>query len=434
MGKDKGDSREGGPMRVLPLIFFSVLGAGSASAATMGLRPAIPADGVDTTTTASTRPAPAKEDVDPYEALGIRLGGFILYPTLTVTGGYTSNAAASAGGTGSTFGTVEPELKLQSDWDRHEFTLTAKGAYEKFFDGAAADQPSASVDATGRIDFADGWTADLGAGAAYDLGDIPSGADTAPGITETNASAALNGTLGRASFTLEGTADRSVYGDAALAGVAIDQSDRNNTVFGARLRLGYEATPVLSPFVEGEIDRRAYDQQYDTSSLQRSSTATAFRGGVSFDHGPLLTGEIGVGTRQEVYDDPSLASIQAFTVDGNLVWSPTELTTVTFDASTTINPNTDPSSSGSVKREASVEVAYAWRDNVTFTGTGSVTNEQFQGTGEDDNTYDLGLAATWKLNRALWLTATYEHEWYVSSDPTANYNSDTVKLSLKAQR
>jgi hypothetical protein len=105
-----------------------------------------------------------------------------------------------------------------------------------------------------------------------------------------------------------------------------------------------------------------------------------------------------------------------------------------LDASTTINPNTDPLSSGSVKREASVEVAYAWRDNVTFTGTASVSREQFQGTGEDDLTYDLGLGATWKLNRALWLTATYEHEWYISSDPSTSYTSDAVKLSLKAQR
>jgi hypothetical protein len=69
-----------------------------------------------------------------------------------------------------------------------------------------------------------------------------------------------------------------------------------------------------------------------------------------------------------------------------------------------------------------------------LTGTGSISREQFQGTGEDDYTYDLGLGATWKLNRALWLTATYEHEWYVSSDSSQNYNSDTVKVGLKAQR
>ncbi|HVY19084.1 MAG TPA: outer membrane beta-barrel protein [Bauldia sp.] len=422
-------------MRVLPLFLLTALAASGASAQTFGLRPAIAPEGVDATTTASTAPAlAAKEPVDPYEALGIRAGGFILYPTLTITGGYTTNAAASAGGTGATFATVEPELLIQSDWDRHEFTLTASGGYERFFDGTTADKPSASAKATGRIDLADGWTSDLAAGVDYKLDDIPDGADTAPPVTELTSSAALNGSFGRADFTVEGTTDRSVYGDASNAGVPVDQGDRNNTVFGGRLRVGFDATPVLSPFVEGQIARRTYDRQFDTNSLQRSSTGTAFRAGVAFDHGPLLTGEIAFGTRQEVFDDPALTGIQAFTIDGNLVWAPTELTTVTLDTSTTINPNTDPASSGSVEHDGSLEIAYAWRDNVTLTGTASIANEQFQGTGEDDNTYDVGLGATWKLNRMFWLTADYTHEWYVSSDPTQNYTSDTFKLSLKAQR
>jgi hypothetical protein len=198
--------------------------------------------------------------------------------------------------------------------------------------------------------------------------------------------------------------------------------------------LGFDATPVLAPFVEGQVTRRTYDRQFDSSSLQRSSTGTAVRAGVAFDHGPLLTGEIAFGTRKEVFDDPTLSSIQGFTVDGSLVWTPTELTTVTFDTSTTINPNTDPASSGSVVHDGSVEIAYAWRDNVTLTGTASVSNERFQGTDENDDTYDVGLGAEWKLNRMLWLTADYTHEWYVSSDPTTNYTSDTFKVGLKAQR
>ena len=53
---------------------------------------------------------------------------------------------------------------------------------------------------------------------------------------------------------------------------------------------------------------------------------------------------------------------------------------------------------------------------------------------EYDNTYDAGISATWKINRTLWLTAGYVHEWYVSSDPAANYSSDTIKVELKAQR
>jgi hypothetical protein len=422
-------------MRVAPFFLIAALAAGGASAQGLALRPGIPADGIDPTTTASTAPAPAKEAVDPYAALGIRAGGFILYPTLTITGGYTTNAAASAGGAGSTFGTVAPELLIQSDWDRHEFTLTAKGAYEKFFDNVTADKPSASADATGRIDFANDWTADLAAGVGTSLDVIPDGADTAPTVTALTSSAALNGNFGRATFTVEGTTNRSVYGDAALGGVPQDQGDRNNTVFGGRVRLGYEASAILTPFVEAQIARRAYDRQFDTGGNQRSGNGTAFRGGIAFDHGPLLTGEIALGTRQESFDDPALAGIQTFTVDGNLVWAPTPLTTVTLNTSTTLNPTTDPTlSSGSVVHDGSVEVAYAWRDNVTFTGTASISNERFQGTGENDNTYDAGVSATWKINRALQLTAGYLHEWYVSSDPTENYASDTLKVELKVQR
>ena len=113
---------------------------------------------------------------------------------------------------------------------------------------------------------------------------------------------------------------------------------------------------------------------------------------------------------------------------------PTELTTVTFNTSTTLNPSVDVASSGSVTQKGSVEAAYAWRRNVTFTGNASVSNERFQGTGEVDNTYDLGAGLTWKINRGLQLTAGYVHEWLVSTDATTDYQSDTVKVELRAQR
>ena len=172
----------------------------------------------------------------------------------------------------------------------------------------------------------------------------------------------------------------------------------------------------------------------DHNGLARSSVALAGRVGVAFDHGPLLTGEVSVGTRQEDFDDASLATLRALTVDGSLVWSPTELTTVTFDASTALNPSVDLASSGSVTRDGSVEVAYAWRRNVTFTGNASIGNERFQGTGQVDNTYDLGAGVTWKINRGLQLTAGYVHEWLVSTDATTDYQSDAVKVELRAQR
>ena len=109
----------------------------------------------DTTTSAVGRRTIAPQD-DPYAALGIRAGGFVLFPSLTVTAGHTSNAAESSGGSGSAYVTVTPELAIRSDWAEHEATLTLRGSYERFFDGTTADKPTAMVAATGRIDLDDG--------------------------------------------------------------------------------------------------------------------------------------------------------------------------------------------------------------------------------------------------------------------------------------
>ena len=411
-----------------------------AAAETFALRPGIIPDPLDTA--ADATPPPRRPPVaadDPYAALGIRAGGFILYPSLTVGGGVTTNASNSAGGAASGFGTVTPELLLQSDWDRHAATLTLRGSYEKFFDGTSPDQPTGSADATARIDFADQWTADLAAGATYDEQSVsdpnfPTAAVKPPGVIGLTSSAALNGSFGRATLTVGGSADRTVYENAMSSGGPIDQGDRTNTIYAARLRAGYDVTPSLTPFVEAEVSRRAYDRPVDDGGKQRSGTGLALRAGVALNRDPLLKGEISVGTTRENFDDPSLAALQALTFDGSLVWAPTRLTTVTFDGTTALNPSTDATSSGSVLYDASVDVAYAWRQNVTIDWTGGIENEHFQGTNEVDSTYRAGLAATWKINRGLQLTAGYVHEWLVSSNPTLPYQSDTVKAELRVQR
>ena len=65
--------------------------------------------------------------------------------------------------------------------------------------------------------------------------------------------AALNGNFGRGTFTIAGSVDRTIYENATSGGVPVDQGYRTNTVFGSRLRVGYEATASLTPFVEGEF-------------------------------------------------------------------------------------------------------------------------------------------------------------------------------------
>jgi hypothetical protein len=388
---------------------------------------------------AAPKPKARPAETDPYAPLGIRAGGFILFPSVEGTTGYTTNADGVAGGKPSGLWTVTPELDIRSDWAEHEARLLLRGSYEAFTDGVTQAEPSATVRGEGRVDLPGEWSLEGLAGYDYALQSVsdpnfPAGVDEAPGVHDLIATAALSGGAGRVKLTLGASVERTIYENGMSGGMLVDQGDRTNNLFGGRVRLGYELTPSITPFVEGVFTRRLFDRAVDDDGIRRASTGSGVRAGIAFDRGPILGGEIAVGARREDFDDPVLADLQALTVDGSLVWSPTRLVTVTLAAATGIEPSTDPLSSGSVIHDASVEVAYNWRRNVTVLAAAGVNHETFQGIGLDETTWSAGGGLVWKLNRSLHLTLTYLHEWLDSSAPDSDFQSDTVTVGLKVQR
>lgn len=387
-------------------------------------------------TAAGTIAHKAPPEDDPFAALGLRAGGFILYPAVTV--GVEHDTNDSGEGPADKV-IVTPELRLQSDWAENEATLTLRGSYARDVNGSTPDSPTGSAQATGRIDLGPGWTVDLAGGYDYSQQSIsdpnfPAGVDHPPGVHAFTGSTALNGRFGRAVFTLEGKAARTLYENGTSAGAVVDQGYRDNTAFGGRLRLGYESPVGVTPFVEGEVTRRQYDEVVDNNGLRRSSLATIGRAGVAFERGPVLSGEAALGYGVQTFDDPTLASLSALTVDGSLVWSPTRLYTVTLGASTAFNPGTEAGSSGSVAHNASVDIAYLWRHDATIDWTSSITRETFQGIGRVDTTVKAGVGATWKLSRRTYLTGGYTHEWVNSTAAGNTYQSDALSVALRLQR
>lgn len=402
--------------------------------------PAATVDAVDAETDVFSAPLRrTSPEVDPYEPLGIRAGSFILYPSLETTLGYTTNGANAAGGSESAYATIAPELRMVSDWARHEATLTLRGSYREFTDGSVDDQPTALIDGTVRLDLAEEWVADFSAGYDYYVQsfsdpDFPAGVDKPPGVHDFAGSGTLRGRFGR-NFLEVGTAvDRTIYEDGTSGGVEVDQGDRNNTVVGGRLRYGYAVTPLVTPFVEGAVARRHYDRKFDDNGIERSSWNYAIRGGFAYRNDPVLSGEVAIGYAISELDDASLAALEALTFDGSLVWSPSELTTVTFNGATTLDPSTNPASSGSVVYDASVDIAYQWRRNITIGGLAGVQYDRFEGAGADETTYRLGLNTTWRINRTLHLIAGYLHEWTDSADPASEYSADSVYATVRLQR
>ncbi|MBB5752526.1 outer membrane beta-barrel protein [Prosthecomicrobium pneumaticum] len=378
-------------------------------------------------------------DETAYDPLGLRVGSFLMFPAVELRGGYASNAAGAAGGGASGLLEVAPEVVFRSQWARHAATLSLRGGVLHALDGGTGDRPTVSIEAGGRIDLPAEWTLALRAGYDYareDLSsaDYPDGADRPPGVHRLAAGAALDGRIGRVVLGLRSAVDGRLYEDAEIGGVAVSQKDRDNAAVSGTLRLGYAVVPGLVPFVEAEASRRIYAERRDADGIARASRGVALRAGLAYDAAPVTTAEIALGWRREDFDDDALSSLEAFTIDGSIVWSPTRLTTVRLAGSTAIEPSTDPGTSGAVVYDTTLSIERALRRNLTAELFGGWRAEEFGGAGADTTTWTAGVGARWKLNRSLWVTGRFTQTWFESAAAAADYRDSRVLVGLRLQR
>jgi len=88
-----------------------------------------------------------------YYPPGVRLGGFLLYPTLELVEMYNDNVFATTNNrTGKFITVVNPRVDLRSNWNNHMLNLFAAGSFG-FYHGAGAENfQDFSLGANGRLD------------------------------------------------------------------------------------------------------------------------------------------------------------------------------------------------------------------------------------------------------------------------------------------
>ena len=94
--------------------------------------------------------------------------------------------------------------------------------------------------------------------------------------------------------------------------------------------------PGLKPFGEFQADTRVHDVKFDRNGYQRDSNGGYVKAGSTFEFSRLLTGEAAVGYAMRSYQDPRLNNLQGLLTSASLIWTATGLTTVRFDATSSI--------------------------------------------------------------------------------------------------
>jgi hypothetical protein len=376
---------------------------------------------------------------DPWAALGLRLGQFLMFPTLTLEGGYSTNPDRFSGGEDSFIATLTPALTARSQWERHELSLDLRGTvtFQEEDNELVPDMDSAVAL---RLDLSEMTTANLRATYTLQQENASSDAVTAaidePGDIHTfGVEADITHETGLLAVTGGMNVQRTLYTDATLdTGALASNDDRDTTEITGTLRLASASGSVMRPFVEGEAGRRLYDQTLDRNGFERSSTLYGLRGGMAFDDGALYRGEVALGYGADRPDDNRLDTVQGITLDGNIVWAFSPLTTLTLTAVTDLTPTTLTGSAGALSRQAGARIDHALRRNVNVSLEGRYEDIRYEGLSRKDKLYYAGLGLDWRLNRYVDWTATARYERFVSSQSNRGYSEAAVLTGVRLKR
>jgi hypothetical protein len=381
------------------------------------------------------------EEIDPYDPLGVRSGGLIYYPAIEFIGGYDSNPARTSNGKSASTVTVAPELRVRSDWSRHEFKADLRGSYNWYSpdETPSLDRPYFNGTADGRIDVTRDTRIDLSTRATVST-DNPNSPNLPAGLSKLPLYASFGGTAGvghkfnRLDVSLKGTVDRTVYQDSKLTnGATASNEDRNYNQYGGLLRVGYEIGPGITPFVEVGVDSRKHDLVADNSGYRRDSNGWTAMVGSTFELSRLLTGDIAIGYTRREYDDPRLQVLDGIIGKGSLTWTATPLTTVKLTAATTVGESDQAGVSGVLYRDLGLQVDHSFRRWLIGTLKGGFGIDDYVGSPRTDHRYYFGAGLTYKLNRFVQVKGEARHEWLDSSQTVNDYSANVFLLSLRVQ-
>ena len=406
--------------------------------------PTTPQPNTLTPGTVPQRPLPLAAG-DPYAALGIRAGSFLLLPSLDLTAGYNTNPERVTGSGGAPYFIAAPELQVRSDWERHSLTADITGSYTEYGENLvpSLNVPYLNAKIDGRVDVTRDTQILLDQRFLINT-DNPGSPNLRTNLQAQLAQLPLNFDVGetvgvaqqfnRLSFSLRGTFDRSTYDESLLTdGETSSNADRNFNQYAGILRAGYELDPGFKPFVELEGDERIHDEQFDRNGLQRDSVGASGKVGAAVDLFGSLTGEMAVGYVERTYQDPTLPNISGVIADGSLLWQATPLTSAKLTATSQVYETVVAGASGELSRDVSLQIDHAFQYWLVGTLKGGYGNDNYVGV-FTDNRYFVSVGLAYKLTREMQIRTELRQDWLTTTEPGFTYIATTALIGLRLQR
>lgn len=375
------------------------------------------------------RPQPA------YDPLGVRAGGFMVFPKLQSVVVHDDNVfAAEDNRQPATTLRLTPEVVVRSHWSRHALETRARAEIDRNLNFDSENTTDWSLGGAGRLDIVRGFDITLAAHYAHDH-EARTAAGAGPAARRPTAfdlaSASLAATRTRGGLRLSTNAVilRYDYRDGLNdVGAVIEQDDRDRTVARLTGRADYALSPATALFFQVARDDRDYRKV--TGSPERSSSGHEALAGVNFELGALIRGEVAAGYIRQDFPDAAYGDLDGFGGRARLSWFPTQLTTLTAAAGRSVEDTGVIGSAGALRTDLSIGVDHELLRNLILTAETAWSEDDYNGLDRTDTRFAASFSAVYRLDRRYGLTTGLTYLEQSSSGAAAGPTYRSTRLSI----
>ena len=383
----------------------------------------------------------AERSRDDYQPLGIKIGGFKLWPSFEIENEWNDNIFQSQTEVIDDFVFhLRPSVNVISEWSVHELAFSAGADVAQYVTNDDENKEDYSFNVSGRFDILkDSFTQSyISYAKAYE--DRGSPDSVAGSIEPTEYQTFSGGVLlehktNRLRFSLFNDFNYTQYKNGRSQLIDIINDGRNRWDNRSTARVGYEINPGYEAYVSGSYNFVDYDRL--TSGTERSSDGYEFSAGVALDFTGKLVGDFYIGFREQLFDSSVLDTIGDITGGISLQWMPTGLTTVNVGLDRSIQETTQGTSPGSFVTALSASVDHELLRNLLLNASVGYTYTEFEaGDEREDDSYNAGLSAKYLFNRNVFAKMGYEFSTRNATANTAltsDFDVHSIFLTLGTQ-
>lgn len=360
-----------------------------------------------------------------FDAEAIRAGSFDIWSNLGLSAEYNDNIFFEENGPDDdTVVHIRPDVVARSDWTSHALNAGVQVDHKEYVSNDSETSTDYNAFVDGRLDVRRTFALIGSVNVAHvtEPRYEPGNEDDAEQAEYDALGASVGARFRNDRIEIEGRAGTTERDFNTF----YDYRDfTENSLFA---RASYAVSPDVALFVQGERSEQDYDLPGTITDPSRDGSRMNVQVGASFELQAPFRGEIAIGSVEEDKDDPAWADTDGISVDGRVLWFPTQITTVTFRANQGVS---DPGIRDVASAESTsygVRVDHELRRNIIIfgdVGYGKYTYEGDSYDREDDyTTFQAGFA--YKINKRMHADVSYR----LHKQESNGLNSDPERQSV----